>query len=108
MKRRDPLPDPREVGPRLQRARQTARLPLNDVARMMMIEHRVLVRCERGEILPAPHQVEALARIYGTSVAWLMRGDTNAPASTPTPITPLFPPAPASAEDAAARETSAS
>jgi transcriptional regulator with XRE-family HTH domain len=71
-------------------ARHAAKQPLNDVARMMMIEHRVLVRCEEGKQLPAPHQVEALARIYGTSVAWLMRGDETAPAATPTPVTPLF------------------
>jgi transcriptional regulator with XRE-family HTH domain len=90
-----PPPDPVAIARRLKDARTAAGLTAGEVARQMMIDARVLGRCEAGRAVPAPHQAEALARIYGTSVAWLMQGDASAPAATPTAVTPLFPAVPA-------------
>jgi len=98
--KQSPPPDIVALGRRLLEARQRARMTVRDVAGLMRIDPRVLARCEHGAQAPAPHQAEALARIYGVAVPWIMQGDESAPAATPTPVTPLFPAA-ASAGDVA-------
>lgn len=78
-----------EIAPRLIAAREAARLERDEVARMMMMAPQVLKAIEEAKGVPTEDQTEALARIYGVSMEYLMSGDVSKPALAPTRITPL-------------------
>jgi HTH-type transcriptional regulator, cell division transcriptional repressor len=85
------IPAPGSVHERLIAARTAAGVPLADVAEQLMVPLAQLQRYERGHGVPTKEQLEAFARIYGTSPTWLLQGRETPPLK-PTDVTPLFGP----------------
>lgn len=79
-----------EIAARLVASRERVGLSIDDVSLMMMAPRDVLARLEKGQFAPEPHQSEALARIYGVSVEYIMTGDETRPALAPTKVVALF------------------
>lgn len=80
---------PPDIGRRLRDARAAAHLTVEEVASLLMMAPHVLRMLEHGKGTPTEPQAEALARIYGVSVPWLLQGDASAPPLGETPVTPL-------------------
>jgi len=67
-----------ELGARLRQAREQKGLTRQYVAKNVGISVRTFDRWERGDFEPSLKKLARLAELYGTSIGWLIVGETNA------------------------------
>jgi transcriptional regulator with XRE-family HTH domain len=90
------VPEPSTVGTRLRFAREVNQLTPGDVARYLGQPNTVQISRWEARSGPTPKSetLDQLAVLYGTTVAWLLRGEGALPVNknvsrgTPLPVTP--------------------
>jgi len=65
-------------GGRLRQAREQKGLTRQFVAKKLGVSVRTFDRWERGDFEPSLKKLARLAELYGTSIGWLIVGETNA------------------------------
>lgn len=71
------IPGMRDIGDRITKAREVARLNQSELARLMSVTPQAVQKWEAGETVPRGQRIQKLATALGVSVAYLVSGDDS-------------------------------